>query len=78
MSKSNLVDFSKSKIKADGFIGTVENPAVKALVALTDNSGGTPANTIAAQTSSYVEATQENTVASLAAKINEIIAALKA
>ena len=44
---------------------------------LTDNSGGTAANTIPAQTGSYVEATQETTVASLAGKINEIIAVLR-
>ena len=40
---------------------------------LTDSSGGTASDTLAAITGSYVEATVENTVASLAAKINEII-----
>lgn len=44
-----------------------------AIVRLTDNSGGTASDTIPAQTDSYVEATQENTVASLTAKINAII-----
>ena len=40
---------------------------------LTDSSGGTASDTLAAITGSYVEATIENTVASLAAKINAII-----
>ena len=48
------------------------------IVALTDNSGGTASDTIPAQTGSYVEATQETTVASLAAKINECVAKLNA
>lgn len=46
----------------------------KDLVALTDNSGGTASNTIAAVTGSYVEATMENQAASFAAKINELVA----
>lgn len=46
----------------------------KDIVVLTDNSGGTASNTLAAITGSYVEATIENTVASLAAKINENVA----
>lgn len=44
------------------------------IVALTDNSGGVASDTLAAITGSYVEATIENTVASLAAKINALIA----
>lgn len=40
---------------------------------LTDSSGGTASDTLAAITGSYVEVTIENTVASLAAKINAII-----
>jgi len=44
---------------------------------LTDSSGGTASDTLPAITGSYVEATIENTVASLAAKINEIIAAFE-
>lgn len=40
---------------------------------LTDSSGGTATDTLAAITGSYVEATIEDTVASLAAKINAII-----
>jgi len=43
---------------------------------LTDSSGGTASDPLAAITGSYVEATIENTVASLAAKINAIIRAL--
>ncbi len=46
----------------------------KDIVVLTDNSGGTASNTLAAITGSYVEATIENTVASLAAKVNENVA----
>lgn len=49
--------------------------AATAITALTDNSGGTASDTLAAITGSYVEATIENTVASLAAKINALIAA---
>lgn len=44
------------------------------ITALIDSSGGTASDTLAAITGSYVEATIENTVASLAAKINEIVA----
>lgn len=47
------------------------------IVPLTDNSGGTASATLAAIEAAYTEATIENTVASLAAKINEIIAVLK-
>ncbi len=46
------------------------------IVALTNNSGGTPSNTIADVPSSYTEATLANQIASLAAKINEIIDAI--
>lgn len=45
-----------------------------AITALTDNSGGSASDTLAAITGTYVEATVENTVASLAAKINALIA----
>jgi mannose/fructose-specific phosphotransferase system component IIA len=60
----------------DGAIA--EKPAVDSLVALTDNSGGTASNTIAAVPSSYTQATLADQVASLTAKVNAIIAALKA
>jgi hypothetical protein len=46
------------------------------VTALTDNSGGTASDTLPAITGSYVEATIETTVASLAAKINELISVL--
>lgn len=52
--------------------------AVVALVALTDSSGGTPGNTIVDVPASYTEATLANQISSLAVKINQIIAALKA
>lgn len=55
----------------------ISNPNGATIVSLTDNSGGTASDTIPAQTGSYVEATQETTVASLAGKINEIIAVLR-
>lgn len=51
---------------------------IAALVALTDSSGGTPSNTIADVPASYTEATLANQLASLTAKVNAIIAALKA
>ena len=46
------------------------------VVALTDNSGGTASDTIAAIGGTYSQAEVRNAVASLAAKINEIIDAL--
>lgn len=71
--------------------GTFDNQATAPMAitqtsaALTDNSGGSASATIAAQTGSYVQATQQNTVASLAAQINyhtteigKILAALQA
>lgn len=51
---------------------------ITALVALTDNSGGTPSDTIADVPGTYTEATLANQIASLTAKVNAIIAALKA
>jgi hypothetical protein len=52
------------------------NPA-PAITSLTDSSGGTASDTLPAITGSYVEATIENTVASLALKINQILIALR-
>lgn len=46
-----------------------------AVVALTDNSGGTGTDTIAAIGATYDQAEVRNAVASLADKINELIAA---
>jgi hypothetical protein len=49
-----------------------------AITDLTDNSGGTAADTIAAIGGSYNQAELRNAIASLAAKINELNAALQA
>lgn len=57
---------------------TKSKTQVTALVALTDNSGGTPSNTIPDVPGTYTEATLANQIASLATKVNQIIAALKA
>lgn len=51
---------------------------IAALVALTDSSGGTASDTIVDVPASYTEATLANQLASLTAKVNAIIAALKA
>lgn len=75
---NNQMDFRGLQIIADEFTGTNANTAVQALVALTDSSGGTPSNTIADVPGTYTEATLANQIASLTAKINAIIAALKA
>ena len=58
--------------------GVAAKSQVAALTALTDNSGGTASDTIADVPGSYTEATLANQIASLAAKVNAIIAALKA
>lgn len=49
-----------------------------AITPLTDNGGGTADDTLAALTGSYVQATMQNNQADMTAKINAIIAALKA
>lgn len=49
-----------------------------AIVSLTDNSGGTGADTIAVIGGTYDQAEVANAIASLAAKVNELNAALKA
>jgi hypothetical protein len=49
-----------------------------AITDLTDNSGGTAADTIAAIGGTYSQAEVRNAIASLAAKINALNAALKA
>ena len=56
--------------------GSAAPGAAAGLTVLTDNSGGTPSNTIADVPGSYTEATLANQIASLAGKINEIIAVL--
>ena len=60
----------------DGAVGS--KAQITALVALTDNSGGTASNTIVDVPATYTEATLANQIASLTAKVNAIIAALKA
>lgn len=54
------------------FIDTATGAAV---ASLTDNSGGTAADTIAAIGGTYSQTEVRNAIASLAAKINEILAA---
>lgn len=49
-----------------------------AITDLTDNSGGTAADTIAAIGATYNQAEVRNAIASLAAKVNELNAALQA
>lgn len=66
-----------------GGTGVTGDNVVAALtaVALTDSSGGTAADTIPAQGASYVQATQQTTIASLARAINRLqadMAALRA
>lgn len=70
--------FTKSLLTAVSASTVKTKPAVVALVALTDSSGGTPSNTIVDVPASYTEATLANQIASLTAKVNAIIAALKA
>lgn len=64
----------------DTATATFDNLAVApiSVAALTDNSGGVASDTIVTQTGSYVQATQQNTVASLAAKINTVLGIVKA
>jgi hypothetical protein len=58
-------------LRADG-------TAVPAIVAITNNSGGTASNTIAAIGATYTQAEVRNAVSSLHAKIEELRAALVA
>lgn len=48
-----------------------------AVTSLTDNSGGTAADTIAAIGATYSQAEVRNAVASLSAKVNAILSALR-
>lgn len=59
------------RIQRNKILGDAPN-----LTTLVDNSGGTASSTIAAQTGAYVQATQQNTIASLVAAINAINARL--
>lgn len=73
LTKANIIPSTNTTLSSSA--GTIKGVSkVTAVVALTDNSGGTPSDTIAAQSGSYVQATQQNTIASLAAKVNELIA----
>lgn len=58
--------------------GVPFTPAATNITVLTDSSGGTAGNTIVDVPASYTEATLANQLASLAAKINEIIAVVNA
>lgn len=49
-----------------------------AIAALTDNTGGTADDTLAAVEGTYTQATIRNNMADLAAKINAILTALRA
>jgi hypothetical protein len=51
---------------------------VTAITSLTDNSGGTGSDTIAAIGGTYNQAEVRNAIASLADKLNEVIAAQQA
>lgn len=95
--KSEQMDFAGLEIVADEFTGSfngsVSNTAIDALVALTDNSGGTANNTVevvpaataattdtsaASLTSTNASLTAiKNDIADLTAKVNAVIAALQ-
>ena len=53
------------------------NPAGHSITELTDSSGGTAGDTIADVPASYTEATLANQLASITAKVNEVIRAIK-
>lgn len=61
-----------------GFFATTPVTQQAAIAALTDNSGGTPSDTLADVPGSYTEATLANQIATLAAKINALRATLRA
>lgn len=67
-----------AQIAAAGEAATAAKAEIVALVVLTDSSGGTASDTIVDVPGSYTEATLANQLASLTAKVNAIIAALKA
>lgn len=68
--------FSGPVASDNGFIGDIQSAAIEAITPLTDNSGGTPSDTIADTPAAYDETYFANTIASLTAKINAIRAAL--
>lgn len=53
------------------------NPSGHSITELTDNSGGTAGDTIADVPTSYTEATLANQIASIVAKVNELVRAVK-
>lgn len=61
-----------------GPILTADGARTAAITDLTDNSGGTAADTIAAIGGTYSQTEVRNAIASLAAKINDLNAALQA
>lgn len=67
---------SQRKAKALANLGAASDDALAGVTGLTDSSGGTASNTIADVPNTYTEATLANQLASLTAKINEIIVAL--
>lgn len=66
--------FSGPVASDNGFIGDVVLSTD--ITTLTDSSGGTASNTIAAIGGTYSQTEVANAIASLAAKVNEILAAL--
>lgn len=95
-SRSQQLNYKGLEIIADEFTGKVNttSSAITSLVALTDSSGGTADNTVAAIPNATAATTDttaaslasvnttitaiKNDIADLAAKVNAIIAALKA
>jgi len=67
---------SAATTQAVAGVTTISKTAMNTLTALTDSSGGTAGNTIPAIEGTYTEATIETVAASLAGKVNEIIAAM--
>lgn len=79
---SEIMDLSGMVVMCDGLVNASKDILVNgtlgtAITSLTDNSGGTASNTIADVPTTYTEATLANQIASLTAKINAILAALR-
>lgn len=58
-------------------VASLQRKESAAIVSLTDSSGGTAGNTIVDVPAAYAEATLADQVASLAAKINGLLAACR-
>lgn len=67
---------AQRKAAARTNLGVASATVLSTVTGLTDSSGGTAGNTIADVPGTYTEATLANQLASLTAKINEIIVAL--